>query len=1003
MRPLTVFLFGTFRVLLHGQPVSHFGTKKTQALFVYLLLENQHPHNRGTLAELLWPEQPEGSARNSLRQSLHLLRQILKPVAAVADCLKLTRDTVHLELNEHCWVDSLTLTESYQACLTHTHNDIRQCAGCIGRLEEAVTLYNGEFLPEFIVGDSNPFEGWQTSQRHNYQQQVMYALYTLASHFEVYDLDLAHRYAQKLTALDNVDEKGQETSLRILARQGQRGATMTQFEAYRQELSRSFGVAPSAALQSLMNQIRLNQWAPSPTPPHPDPLFVPTSVKTFVGRKPELQALTDLLHNPACRLLTITGTGGIGKSALVRALARQQENQFRHGICLVMLAGVRTQDGFYQAIGEQLGLSGPMQKERVLAYLRPQQLLLVCDGLDAFHDLAHELVFLLRQTTGCKIIATSRVCLNITGEWIYPVGRLESQDNQSSAVQLFVQYAQQSNPRFVPTPQDLNTIRAICDLLRGNPLSLEMAAAWLRVLSCDALWQELRQDLHFLISLRQDAPTHHRSVQALFEDTWQTLSAAERAILEQLSVFRRRFSWAEAAQVAHISLPMLADLLDRSLLVREVDQVHYAVPEMVRRFAAAYLVQNVALYQTTMQRFSRWYGEFLAQQTVRLYSYEQLDALQQIRDEWSNIEPAWEWARQNQDQAFMAQAVDGLSRFFDMTEQWALGREWFAAALAHGAWEPVVRGRLSVALAWMMLRLQEVAAAYPLMAVGVHLLQTQGETPQTIMGLAYLARAYQAIGDLSEALAPLQQSVALSRQYGDNFGASLALTVAGVIALNQGEPIKAGRLLERALILKHIIGDIWGAAEIQHHLGEVALAQQAWSLAQERLTQALNVWKTFANERRSRQVMMQLGYVTQQQQEFALARGWYEDSLHLAEKNGDEPGIILAWQRLGQMERELGQWDEAIRFYQRALALSMSRKLHQESQTILAAIGMLLEEMRPQRHTLFATVDPGEPLSASLIQELNRLFQAGEAWRPQVEPLVQIYLGDVEKLTADLW
>lgn len=86
--------------------------------------------------------------------------------------------------------------------------------------------------------------------------------------------DLAHRYAQKLTALDNVDEKGQETSLRILARQGQRGAAMTQFEAYRQELSRSFGVAPWAALQSLMNQIRLNQWSPSPTPPPPDPLFV---------------------------------------------------------------------------------------------------------------------------------------------------------------------------------------------------------------------------------------------------------------------------------------------------------------------------------------------------------------------------------------------------------------------------------------------------------------------------------------------------------------------------------------------------------------------------------------------------------------------------------------------------------------------------------------------------------------------------------------------------------
>ncbi len=105
----------------------------------------------------------------------------------------------------------------------------------------------------------------------------------------------------------------------------------------------------------------------------------------------------------------------------------------------------------------------------------------------------------------------------------------------------------------------------------------------------------------------------------------------------------------------------LADMLWSSLLVQWMG--HYAAPEGAP-VRVAYLVQNVALHHTTMQRFSRWYGEFLACQTVRLYSYEQLDALQQIRDEWSNIEPAWEWARQTQDEAFMAQAVDGLSRFF---------------------------------------------------------------------------------------------------------------------------------------------------------------------------------------------------------------------------------------------------------------------------------------------------------------------------------------------------
>src|SRR5690606_3097424 len=127
----------------------------------------------------------------------------------------------------------------------------------------------------------------------------------------------------------------------------------------------------------------------------------------------------------------------------------------------------------------------------------------------------------------------------------------------------------QSHPNFAPTPHDLEKIQAICDLLRGNPLWIEMAASWLRVLSCDALWQELHHDLHFLTGVRQDIPSHHRSAQALFEDTWHTLTATERMILERLSVFRRHFSRDEAARVAQLSLPMMADFLDRSLLVRE--------------------------------------------------------------------------------------------------------------------------------------------------------------------------------------------------------------------------------------------------------------------------------------------------------------------------------------------------------------------------------------------------------------------------------------------------
>jgi tetratricopeptide (TPR) repeat protein len=862
-------------------------------------------------------------------------------------------------------------------------------------------------MPDFVIGDSEQFEAWQTAQRLTYQQKVTDTLFLLASHCEAHDLTLAHLYAQKLVSWDKLDERGQELSLRILARQGQRGAALTQFEQYRQELNKTFGVMPTAQLQTLVQQIRLNQWpqneaiaAASPAPPP-----FPSPVKLFLGREKELSALADLLHNPACRLLTITGFGGVGKSALARALARQQENRFRQGVCLVNVAEAHTIEAFYEALGSQLGLIGEVNKARVLECLRPQHILLVCDGLDGVQYQAHELVDLLRHTSGCKIVTTSRTCLNVTGEWIYPLHRLESGNVQSAAVQLFLQYARQSHPNFAPTPHDLEKIQAICDLLRGNPLWIEMAASWLRVLSCDALWQELRHDLHFLTGVRQDIPRHHRSAQALFENTWHTLSATERMILERLSVFRRHFTWDEAAWVAQLSLPMMADFLDRSLLVREADQVHYGVPEMMRRFAAAYLRQDHTLYQTTMQLFSHWYADFLARQTIRLYSYEQLDALHQIRDEWINIEQAWQWAVAAEDHYFMAQSVNGLSRYFDMTGQFEMGRAWFAAALAHTAWETQNQGHLFIGLGWMYARLYQKAEAQAALATGLQYIEAQGETPQMIMGLAFLARAYTAIGDLSEAQIVLQKSITLSRHYNDNFGASLALTAAGVLAQTQGEWLKAERLLDRARMLKHIVGDLWGAAEIYQLLGELALHQQGWEITTQRLTEALNIWKTFNDGRRTRQVMMQLGYVAGQQQAWETARRWYQNCLHLAEAAADEPCLILAYQRLGAVARAQGQWAEAMRFYQRALPLEHgTQKLHAESRTILAAIGMLMEAMRPQTPTFVpAIVDPSDPLSASLIQELNQLFQGGKAWRPQVEWLVQTYLGDVEKLTADLW
>ena len=305
---------------------------------------------------------------------------------------------------------------------------------------------------------------------------------------------------------------------------------------------------------------------------------LPRPPTPLIGREPELATLNRLLCDPQCRLLTLAGPGGIGKTRLALELASTQRAQFPDGVFFVPLVSLSLPEFIAPAIRSALGLSSssPLDpKEQLLNHLRQKSLLLVLDNLEHLLEGVGLLAELLEQAPGVKLLVTSRERLNMQGEWLFdlqglPVPPLDQVDRaeEYSAVALFVQSARRAQVGFELSAEERPWVARICQLVEGMPLAIELAAAWVRLLSCREIAQEIERNLDFLSTSARDLPERHRSMRAVFDHSWQMLSAEEQRVLRALSVFRGGFLREAAEQVTGASLSLLSALVTRSLVHR---------------------------------------------------------------------------------------------------------------------------------------------------------------------------------------------------------------------------------------------------------------------------------------------------------------------------------------------------------------------------------------------------------------------------------------------------
>ncbi|HEY85453.1 MAG TPA: AAA family ATPase, partial [Chloroflexi bacterium] len=656
---LKISLLGGLTIEKNRKPVTGLASRKAEALLAYLAY-TERPYAREILADLLWDDRSQKQALGNLRVLLSSLRKQLKPYVVF------TRQTAAFDLNSDYRLDTAELIERVAAAREGKTGAETLSDDAASELRQAVALYQGDFLDGFYLRESRGFEEWALLERERLRRLVIEALQSLVSHH------LASRtyregldYAAQLLKLDPLREEAHRRMMRLLVRTGQRDAALQQYKSCRRLLNEELGVEPMLSTARLYHQIKaISSVGAHNLPPQPTP---------FVGREVELDKVSKALTRPDSRLLTLVGPGGIGKTRLAIEAASRCRSAFLRGVCFVPLSSLQSADLLAASIAGslQLSLSGDRSAvEELLDALREREMLLVLDNFERLIDEgAGLLTDILQKAKEVRILVTSRERLNLRAERIFNVDGLPvpakkdlAKAERYDAVQLFLQSARQLQSDFSPSAAEMRHIARICQLVEGMPLGIELAAAWTRTLSCREIAAEIEESLEFLSAQSRDIPERHRSLGAVFDQSWKRLSAEEQGVFRRLSVFRGSFERPAVRQVAGASLPSLSALMDKSFL-RKIAAERYDIHEMLRQYANKKLAKNPQEKENVEALYSAYYANFLRQREESILGSQQQAALAETETEIDNIRAMWQWAVAHQALDVIALSLESLYLF----------------------------------------------------------------------------------------------------------------------------------------------------------------------------------------------------------------------------------------------------------------------------------------------------------------------------------------------------
>lgn len=881
MTQLTIHLFGGLITEQDGEPIPKLVSRKADLLLAYLAQEPR-PHSRESLATLLWDDRPQKQALSNLRTLISSLRKHADAFVTI------TRQT--LEIQAEVQVDTAVFTQQLAAL-----QEDWPSAAAVTQMEQTLKLYVGDFLHGVLVSSSLEMEDWIQFTREQLRQKVMDARQQLVAYYlQQGQPNDGIRHTAILLEMDPWDEETHRQMMKLFVRNGQRQAALAQYETCVAVLDEELGIPPEPETTALYERIQTAVSTPASN--------LPAITTTFVGREQELSRCLTQLRDPDCRLLTLLGLGGMGKTRLALKAADTLQMDFLNGVYFVPLATVDSPSSLATAVLETLPISfyDTVDIEtQLLNFLRGKEMLLVLDNFEHLLAGANLVAKIIREAPAVKLLVTSRIRLDLRPEWLLELGGLPypvaetavtpSPENYAATL-LFDQRARVIAPDFSLTPENLPSINRICRIVHGIPLGIELAAAWVRFLPIDHIAQHLEQSLDLLATTMRDVPERQRSLTAVFDYVWSLLDEEEQTIFAELSVFRSSFDVNAFQTVTNGSPWILASLVEKSLLHQETETKRYTIIEALRLYATSKLAQSPEQQAQTQQVHSHYYATLLHQQESLLQSYDTQPALAVIRRDLENIHAAWAYAVSSHTFADLALSHESLAQFYIYQGPYQEGE---------------------------MLLVTAVDQLLPL-------LQDDADPdPEHVRTLAQLynnrAKLAHFTANFDAGIVATHEAIAWSEKIQDQHALANGYLNLGRLTSRKGEHETAVTHLQQAITLAQEVDDSAIEAEGHRLWGNCLHRQSQYEAAREQHTIGLTIARRIQQPQIIASCLRGLGNVSRISGEHTVAHDYYEEAVVIAREMGDLVALHAGLINLANVASATGDYAAASNYYRQVL------------------------------------------------------------------------------------
>jgi predicted ATPase/DNA-binding SARP family transcriptional activator len=661
---LKVKLLGSFEVKRDGKPVT-IHSRPAQSLFAYLVLNAGTLHRREKLAGLLWPESNEESARDYLRHGLWRIRKAIGPFSVRnKEAPYLITDDIHISFN----VDS---SYSLDAAVIEK---INANEASVDELIEALSLFEGELLPGF-------YDEWVVLEREHmlsiFEQKMDGLLQRLKDETRWQDILI---WGEKWISLGQKPEPAYRALMSASAAMGDVSKMAATYARCRKSLG-EYGFEPSEQTRHLYENLKSGKQFPrdnigtTKTDAAKRMISsnnIPNPLTSFIGREKEMKEIATLLSMN--RLLTLTGSGGVGKTRLAIQTANAFIRKFKGGVSWVDLVGLADGDLIPQEIVRVLNLQEVPQEPVITTleiFLKSKELLIVLDNCEHIIESSTKWAeHLLAACPKLKILATSRERLGLFNEAVWHVPSL----GENTSINLFAERARVAQHDFSLTDSSRNFVGQICVRLDGIPLAIELAASRVAILSVEEIARRLDDRFVLLTSGSRTALPRHQTLRGTIDWSHELLTSPERILFRRLALFAGGFTLEAAEKVCagedlrqNIIIDMLGRLVDKSLVIPEPPSktlgTRYRVLETIRQYALEKLEENDNTF-TLRDNHLEFYMHFAEEAEQYLDRGEQATWVDRLEAEIDNIRAAIVWCTPNHvasnDQVHPSRLENGL-------------------------------------------------------------------------------------------------------------------------------------------------------------------------------------------------------------------------------------------------------------------------------------------------------------------------------------------------------